>query len=306
MTRDEPGYLRLHAAGELAGRVEKALAALSDCTLCGRQCHAQRLAAEPKGAFCRTGRHAFVCSAFAHLGEEDCLRGTRGSGTVFFSQCNLRCEFCQNYDISYTAAGCRVTAHELAALMLRLQQSGCHNINLVTPSHVVPQILEALLVAAGEGLRLPLVYNTGGYDRVETLQLLDGVIDIYMPDFKFWDPDTADELAHARDYPEVARAAIREMHRQVGDLAIDDDGLARRGLLVRHLVMPGQLEQTRAILRFLSQEISADTYVNVMAQYHPEAHAARHPAINRPLTSAEYRQAQQIARAEGLWRLDKR
>jgi putative pyruvate formate lyase activating enzyme len=244
-----------------------------------------------------------VSSAFAHHGEEDCLRGWAGSGTIFFAHCNLRCVFCQNFEISWQARGRTVTAEEVAGMMLQLQGQGCHNINLVTPSHLVPQILEALLIAARQGLRLPLVYNTGGYDRRETLERLEGVVDLYMPDFKFWNPETARKLAHAADYPEVARAAIKTMHRQVGDLVLDEHGLARRGLLVRHLVMPGGLEETRQILRFLAREISPETFVNLMPQYRPEGLAGRYPAIARPLTTSEFREAMAMAREEGLRRL---
>jgi putative pyruvate formate lyase activating enzyme len=244
-----------------------------------------------------------VNSAFPHHGEEDCLRGWAGSGTIFFSQCNLRCVFCQNFDISWEGHGRLVAAEQLADQMLHLQELGCHNINFVTPSHVVPQILEALVVAAGRGLRLPLVYNTGGYDRVQTLRWLDGVVDIYMPDFKFWNPETAQELAKAANYPEVARAAIKEMHRQVGDLVLDQHGLAHRGLLVRHLVMPGGLDETRQILRFLAQEVSPNTFINVMPQYRPEGLASRFPTIARPLRRSEFQQALAIAREEGLGRL---
>jgi putative pyruvate formate lyase activating enzyme len=208
--------------------------------------------------------------------------------------------FCQNFDISWEGHGRPVTADQLADLMLALQDQGCHNINLVTPSHVVPQILQGLAVAAERGLRLPLVYNTGGYDRVETLRWLDGVIDIYMPDFKFWSPVTACELAQAADYPEVARAAIKEMHRQVGDLVLDQHGLAYRGLLVRHLVVPGGLEETRQILRFLAREVSAETFINMMPQYRPAGLAARYPMIARPLRQAEFEEAVAMARQEGL------
>jgi putative pyruvate formate lyase activating enzyme len=244
-----------------------------------------------------------VSSVFPHHGEEDCLRGWAGSGTIFFSRCNLRCVSCQNFDISWEGHGRPVTAEQLAGQMLRLQDLGCHNINFVTPSHVVPQILEALVMAAERGLHLPLVYNTGGYDRVETLRWLDGVVDIYMPDFKFWKPETAQELANAADYPVVARAAIKEMHRQVDDLVLDAHGLARRGLLVRHLVMPGGLDETREILRFLAREVSPDTFVNVMPQYRPEGFASQYPAIARPLSRTEFQDAVRIAQEEGLRRL---
>jgi len=306
MSSAYPAYLTLLPSGELARRAQTALDALADCALCGRGCHADRRQAPPPKSFCRTGRYARVSSALPHHGEEECLRGWGGSGTIFFSHCNLRCVFCQNFDISWLGEGRLVEAGELAALMLRLQELGCHNINFVTPSHVVPQILEALLAAAAEGLRLPLVYNTGAYDRVDTLRLLEGIVDIYMPDLKFWEPQSSGLLLHAPDYCQVACAAIKEMHRQVGDLLIDERGLARRGLLVRHLVMPGGLAETRQIMRFLAREVSPDTFVNVMPQYHPAGHAAKHPTINRRITTAEYREALAIARQEGLRRLDQR
>jgi putative pyruvate formate lyase activating enzyme len=295
-----PGYLELLESGELARRAREAVEALADCTCCPRLCHADRRYDDSPQSHCRTGRLALVSSVFPHHGEEDCLRGWAGSGTVFFSQCNLRCVFCQNFDISWQGHGQPVTAEQLAAQMLRLQERGCHNINFVTPSHVVPQILEALVVAAEGGLRLPLVYNTGGYDRLETLRWLDGITDIYMPDFKFWKPETAQELAEAADYPDVARAAIKEMHRQVDDLVLDERGLARRGLLVRHLVMPGGMDETREILRFLARDVSPNTFVNVMPQYRPEGLASRYPAIARPLSQGEFRQAVKVAADEGL------
>jgi putative pyruvate formate lyase activating enzyme len=298
-----PGYSELLESGELARRAREAVEALADCICCPRQCHADRRQEDSPRSYCRTGRLAVVSNAFPHHGEEDCLRGWAGSGTIFFSQCNLRCVFCQNFDISWEGHGRPVTADQLADQMLRLQELGCHNINFVTPSHVVPQILEALVVAAEWGLRLPLVYNTGGYDRVETLRWLDGVVDIYMPDFKFWKPEIAQELARAADYPDMARAAVKEMHRQVGDLVLDEHGLARRGLLVRHLVMPGGLDETREILRFLAQEVSPDTFVNVMPQYRPEGLASQYPTIARPLKGSEFQAAVTIAREEGLRRL---
>ncbi len=299
-----PSYLKLLCEGELARRAERAVASLAECTGCARQCRADRISMRGRKPFCRTGRLAWVSSFFAHHGEEDCLRGRYGSGTIFFSHCNLRCVFCQNFDISWQAAGRPVSAETLAQMMLDLQARRCHNINLVTPSHVVPQILEALVLAAQQGLRLPLVYNTGGYDSLETLRLLEGVVDIYMPDLKFMDPEVAGQLAKAPDYPEVVRAAIREMHRQVGDLVLDESGLARRGLLVRHLVMPAGKAGTREAMQFLAREISPNTYVNLMRQYRPEGYAFRYPEIDRPLAPAEWHEALAVARQEGIHRLD--
>ncbi len=301
-----PAYAALLESGRLAQRARQAVGMLADCHLCGRQCHADRRAETVPLAFCRTGRHAVVSSAFAHHGEEDCLRGTRGSGTIFLSHCNLRCVFCQNFEISWEGEGRPVHAAELADLMLGLQRQGCHNINFVTPSHVVPQILEALVLAAEQGLRLPLVYNTGGYDQVETLHLLEGVVDIYMPDLKCLSPQLARAWTRAEDYPEVACRAIREMHRQVGDLVLDADGLARRGLLVRHLVMPNCREDTRRVMRFLAREISPNTFVNLMPQYRPEGLAHRYDELSRPLRIEEYRRALAGAHEEGIWRFDRR
>ncbi|MDK1292895.1 MAG: radical SAM protein, partial [Actinomycetota bacterium] len=238
-----------------------------------------------KWSACKTGRHAVVSSAFAHFGEEDCLRGWLGSGTIFFAHCNLRCVFCQNYDISQgVPPGVDrevTTAPELAAMMLTLQSMGCHNINFVTPEHVVPQVLEALPIAVESGLTLPIVYNTSAYDALESLAWLDGIVDIYMPDFKFWSPERARAYMKAADYPEAARAAVKEMHRQVGPLVMDADGLAQRGVLLRHLVMPGLLDETRSILEWIAEELGTDTYVNLMAQYYPAGKVAadRYPEL---------------------------
>ncbi|MBI2160390.1 MAG: radical SAM protein [Candidatus Rokubacteria bacterium] len=298
-----PAYLGLPLA-ELRRRAAVAIEGLAACTACPRNCRVNRL--ENKTAACRSGRYARVASYFPHRGEEDCLRGWRGSGTIFFSWCNLRCVHCQNFDISQQGAGEETRPEALATMMLELQDMGCHNINLVTPEHVVPQILEALPFAVARGLRLPIVYNTGAYDALESLQLLDGIVDIYMPDFKFWDRELSLKYLRARDCPEVARAAIREMHRQVGDLVIGADGLARRGLLVRHLVMPGGIAGTREIMRFLAEEISKDTYVNVMDQYYPAGRVSRERffEINRRITRAEYDEAVRAALEAGLHRLD--
>jgi len=299
----EPSYLALHRSGELDRRAAEAVAALADCTVCPRDCHVDRLA--DLRMFCATGRRARVATHFAHFGEEDCLRGWNGSGTIFFSWCNLRCVFCQNGDISQKPEGEEVDAERLAAMMLELQAAGCHNVNFVTPEHVVPQVLEAVAIAADCGLRLPLVYNTSSYDSPESLRWMEGVIDIYMPDFKYWDPDRAERYLKARDYPEVARRTIREMHRQVGDLSFDSRGLARRGLLVRHLVMPDAVEDGIRILDWLAREVSSDTYVNVMDQYFPTHKASRYPEIDRRTSRREFRAVRRRAATLGL-RLDER
>ena len=297
----EPCYLALHRSGELRRRAERALEELADCCACPRDCHVDRLA--NKTAVCKTGRYARVASYFPHRGEEDCLRGRRGSGTIFFAWCNLRCVFCQNFDISQQPAGVEVLPARLADMMLELQAQGCHNINFVTPEHVVPQILEALPLAVDGGLRLPLLYNTSGYDALRSLRLLDGIVDIYMPDFKMWDPALARKYLKAEDYPEAARKAIREMHRQVGDLVFDESGLARRGLLVRHLVMPGGVASSAEVIRFLAEEISPKTYINVMDQYRPAGKVGRNPkydAIARRADRTEYETAAELAREAGL------
>ncbi len=300
----EPAYVRLLRSGELTQRVSQAYEHLSHCDLCGWECGVDRCAG--KLGVCRTGERARVSSYGPHLGEEDPLRGWRGSGTIFFSRCNLRCQFCQNYDISQTDAGEEVEPLELAAMMLELQAYGCHNINLVSPSHVVAPILAAVLIAAQAGLRLPLVYNSGGYDSLAALRLLDGVIDIYMPDMKYASAQIARYYSKIPHYPEVNQAAVREMHRQVGDLQIDERGLAQRGLLVRHLVLPNGLASTAEIVRFLAEEISPNTYLNLMDQYRPAYHASQYPKINRRITRQEYEEAVKLAHQAGLYRLDQR
>jgi putative pyruvate formate lyase activating enzyme len=304
MAAFEPAYLRLLHTGELKARVKRAYEHLSVCDVCPWRCPVDRRAGE--AGVCRTGVRAKVSSYGPHLGEEDPLRGWRGSGTIFFSRCNLRCRYCQNHDISQTDAGSEVEPEELAEIMLRLQHSGCHNINLVSPTHVVPQVMAAVLIAAQAGLRLPLVYNTGGYDSLEMLRLLDGVVDIYMPDMKYSDAKIARQYSTVRDYPQVNQAAVREMHRQVGDLQIDERGLATRGLLVRHLILPNDLAGTQEVLRFLAEEISPNTYLNLMDQYRPAYRAFRYPELNRRITMEEYRSAVQMALDLGLRRLDER
>jgi putative pyruvate formate lyase activating enzyme len=297
-------YLEAYRSGRLAERIDKGLKWLKKCTLCPRFCRIDRLAGQ--AGYCRTGRKAVVASYSPHFGEESPLVGKRGSGTIFFSNCNLCCVFCQNYEISHGGTGIPATPEELADIMLYLQQLGCHNINFVTPSHVIVQILEALPYAVEKGLHVPLVYNSGGYDRVPALKLLDGIVDIYMPDFKFWDSNAAARLCDAADYPARAREAVREMHRQVGNLECDASGVALRGLLVRHLVMPEGLAGTPSVMHFLAQEISSDTYVNIMDQYHPCGEALGQAQIGRIITSKEFQEALDSARKEGMKRLDQR
>ena len=302
----EPCYLRLHESGELEERVKSALDQLRSCAVCPRDCRADRLA--DKFAVCKTGRYAVVGSHFPHFGEEDCLRGSKGSGTIFFSGCNLRCVFCQNFEISWQLRGTPAPPRKLAAMMLELQAMGCHNINLVTPEHVVPQIIEALPHAIEGGLRLPIVYNTSAYDSMESLELMDGIVDIYMPDLKYWDSEMARKYSKAPDYPDVARRTIKEMHRQVGELALDEQGLAKRGLIIRHLVMPEEIAGTREVLRWIAREISPDTYVNLMAQYYPAGKVSpkEYSEINRRVTPYEYEKALDEAWRAGLKRLDPR
>ncbi|MBN2555807.1 MAG: radical SAM protein [Anaerolineales bacterium] len=301
--KTNPAYLALAAAGELSKRAALAREHLQACDLCARNCSVDR---NTTPGACRTGINARVASYGAHHGEEDPLRGIRGSGTIFFAWCNLRCVYCQNADISQTESGREVHADELAAIMLALQAQGCHNINLVSPSHVVAPILEALELAAENGLTLPLVYNTGGYDSLAALSLLEDVIDIYMPDMKYSNAATGTRLSSVEQYPRVNRAAVKEMHRQVGDLILDADGLAERGLLVRHLVLPGGLSGTGHIVNFLAEEISTNTYINIMDQYHPAHQAHRYPPLNRRLKSGEYLAALAAAKKAGLNRLDSR
>ena len=298
-----PAYLNLPEV-VLQERAREAYARMEHCNLCARRCDVNRLAGE-KGV-CKIGVQARVSSYGPHLGEENPLRGWRGSGTIFFARCNLRCQYCQNHDISQTDAGMEVTAQELARVMLELQASGCHNINFVSPSHVVPQILSALPIAVQGGLRLPLVYNTGGYDALDTLQVLDGIVDIYMPDMKYANAGYAKKYSRVLDYPRVNRAAVKEMHCQVGDLHIDESGLATRGLLVRHLILPRNLAGTRQIIQFLADEISKNTYLNLMAQYRPAYNASRYPELNRRITADEYNAAVGMAKKAGLTNLDAR
>jgi putative pyruvate formate lyase activating enzyme len=304
----EPSYLKLHRSGELRERARRALELLRgpSCKVCPRLCKVDRLADER--GLCRIGRRATVASHFPHFGEENCLRGWRGSGTIFFSGCNLRCPFCQNFDVSWQVQGEETSAERLAGMMLELQSHGCHNINWVTPEHVVPQILEALPLAVEGGLRLPIVYNTSAYDSTDSLALMDGVVDVYMPDLKLVSSERARRYVGKREYGDVMRQNVREMQRQVGDLVLDERGLARRGLICRHLVMPGLLDETEAVLRFVADELGAGTYVNLMGQYYPagKVRDGRYEEINRRPQADELERAFEIADELGLRRLDRR
>lgn len=297
-----PSYVRLWETGELAERAAEAVQRLAHCELCPRRCGVDKLR-DARGK-CRTGRQAVVSSYGPHFGEEPPLVGRHGSGTLFFANCNMACIYCQNHEISHLGEGVSTGTEQLARIMVALQNRGCPNVNLVSPSHVVPQLLESLVMAAGMGLRVPLVYNTGGYDAVDTLRLLDGVVDIYMPDMKYSDERVARALSGVAGYVEANRAAVQEMHRQVGDLVMDEGGVARRGLLVRHLVLPDGLAGTEGVAAFLAQQLSLHTYVNVMDQYRPCFQAWNHPALRNRTSREEFRQALAIVRTQGLTRLD--
>ncbi len=295
-----PRYLELYRTGELDERISRLQEILASCVLCPRQCRKNRLAGET--GYCRSGAEAVVSAVHPHFGEEDMLVGEGGSGTIFFAGCNLLCIYCQNYEISFFREG-RITPPEaLARSMLELQRMGCHNINLVTPTHYAPRIVQSLKPAIEGGLSIPLVYNCGGYESMSTLQLLDGIVDIYMPDIKYGDSVPAARYSNAPDYFDRCREAIKEMHRQVGDLVLDDRGIARHGLLVRHLVLPNDLAGSREVLRFIAEEISRETYVNIMFQYRPLFRAMAYAELNRRPTPAEYRAVIQMARGFGLHR----
>ncbi len=293
-----PKYIKEKHQGGLLEKIQQASALLTACTLCPRGCKVDRTKGEP--GYCTTGEKAVVASFSAHFGEEPQLVGDSGSGTIFFSHCNLKCVFCQNYDISVRGTGQAVEDEQIAGIMLHLQKIGCHNINLVTPTHVVPNILKALDIAVDCGLNLPLVYNCSGYESLETLGILKNIIDIYMPDFKFWDPELSKRYCHAKDYPGTARAAIREMNDQVGDLVVDGEGIACSGLIVRHLVMPGNLDGTYHILKFLKEKVSAHTHVNLMSQYHPMGEANNIKELSRCLRPDEFRRALDMAKQLNL------
>lgn len=296
-----PAYLQL-PPGVLSDRVRYVEDILKKCTLCPRECGIDRTAGE-KG-FCKTGDKPFISSHGPHFGEERPLVGRFGSGTIFMGNCNLGCIFCQNYSISHLGEGVEISFEKLSDIMLSLQEQGCHNINLVTPTHQMPVILRSLLIASGKGLKLPIVYNCGGYESLQAIEILDGIIDIYMPDFKYIDPGMALKYSKAEDYPQAAMTAIKEMHRQVGDLIMDKRGIAMRGLLVRHLVLPGGIAGTSGMVRFIAEKISKNTYINIMDQYHPCYKAFEKPPLDRRITLEEYNEAVKLATAAGLERLD--
>ncbi|PIU65694.1 MAG: radical SAM protein [Armatimonadetes bacterium CG07_land_8_20_14_0_80_40_9] len=298
----KPGYLNLFQSGELKKRIEKAYQILKSCQLCPRNCKVNRL--EGELGFCRSGLLPKVSSFSPHFGEEAPLVGRHGSGTIFFTNCNLGCIFCQNYEISHLGKGEEVTKEELSKMMLHLQSLGCHNINFVTPTHFVPQILAALELAVKMGLNVPLVYNCGGYEAKEVIALLEGIFDIYMPDIKYEDSEVSKKYSKAEDYPQIVKVAVKEMHRQVGDLILDGRGIAKKGLLVRHLVLPEGLAGTKGVMQYLAREVSLNTYVNIMDQYHPCYQAEEYPEIKRPISRAEYREAVDFALEEGISRLD--
>ncbi len=293
----EPSYIRLYEIGELKKRVEKAVSMLSDCNVCPHNCKVNRL--EEQKGFCKTGRNVYVASFFPHKGEEFPIRGYNGSGTIFFSYCNMGCVYCQNYDISQMGEGIEVTPEKLASIMIDLQKYGCHNINWVTPSHIVPQILESLYIAVKKGLKIPIVYNTSSYDSLESLKLLDGVVDIYLADLKYLSNIYGKKYSKVRNYSDVAKESIKEMYKQVGDLKVDENGIAYRGLLVRHLVLPNDISTTYRVLKFL-KSISPNIYVNVMSQYHPYFKAFDYPELSRMIDSEEYLKSLNYAEKLGL------
>ncbi|HKZ46873.1 MAG TPA: radical SAM protein [Thermodesulfobacteriota bacterium] len=297
-----PSYIKLYETGELQKRIDALNMILEDCHLCPRNCRVNRFKGE-KGV-CRVGSLPMVSSFHAHFGEEKPLVGYYGSGTIFLTYCNLKCLFCQNYDISHLGEGREVSLKELGDMMISLMRQGCHNINFVTPTHQTAQIVSALPYAIERGLGIPLVYNCGGYEFLETIKLLDGIFDIYMPDFKYGSNESAKKLSAAPDYVEITKVAIKEMHKQVGDLKMDKRGIAERGLLIRHLVLPEGLAGTWEVMKFIATEISKNTYINIMDQYRPCYKVFEHPPMNRRITGEEFEEAVRIAREEGLGRLD--
>jgi putative pyruvate formate lyase activating enzyme len=299
--RADPSYLALYRTGELQQRIVLLERLLGSCTLCPRDCRVNRLGGEL--GLCRAGNQLVLAAAFPHFGEERPLSGQGGSGAIFISWCNLLCQFCQSWEVNHRGEGMPISVRELAGTMVDLQSRGCHNVNFVTPTHYAPQLIAALPWAIEQGFRLPLVYNCGGYESLEVIQLLDGIVDIYLPDLKSFDPYASDRyLDGVVDYPEVVRTVLKEMHRQVGDLVLDQHGIAQRGLIVRHLVMPGLTEDSYAILRFIADELSPQTYINIMDQYRPCFQAGRSPEIARRTTPAEHGAVVAMAHRLGLHR----
>ncbi|MEE9591059.1 MAG: radical SAM protein [Thermodesulfobacteriota bacterium] len=295
-----PSYIKLYNSGELEKRSGLLNEVLKECRLCPRRCGVNRL--QGKTGVCSAGKDLMISSAFPHFGEEPPLVGYYGSGTIFLTHCNLRCIFCQNFDISHLGEGRSTTTSEMAKQMLRLQRKGCHNINFVTPTHYAPQIVASLIKAVEDGLELPIVWNCGGYESIDVIRLLEGIVDIYMPDIKYSRSESAMRYSNAADYPDVVKEVVKEMHRQVGDLVLDSRGIAIKGLLVRHLVMPGGVEETKEIIRFVAEEISMETYINIMDQYRPMYKAGEYQEINRRITSDEYAEAIETAKRYGFHR----
>ncbi|MGC8738800.1 MAG: radical SAM protein [Candidatus Hydrogenedens sp.] len=303
MQRREPIYLNINKDKE-EEYLEWARKSLQNCYACPRHCGVNRY--KNQSGHCKIGQYARVSSAFPHFGEESCLVGWHGSGTIFFSGCNLNCVFCQNYEISQYPSGAECSAEIIAEMMLNLQSLGCHNINLVTPSHVIPQIIEVLIIAKRSGLQIPIVYNTNAYDNIESLKILENWIDIYMPDIKYWEEETACKYSNAKNYPDIAKESIKEMHRQVGDLIINSDGIAQRGLLVRHLVMPGLIHETKEILKWIASDISKNTYINIMGQYRPTYKVPHNPCylkISRRPMREEIEEVIHFSKLCGLTRI---
>ncbi|MFH1783512.1 MAG: radical SAM protein [bacterium] len=298
--KKEPSYIQLYKSGKLYDRIEALNAKLEVCTLCPRSCGINRL--KDEAGVCRTGKMPIVSSHNVHFGEEPPISGISGSGTIFFTNCNLRCVFCQNYPISQMGNGKDVSLQELATIMVTLQQRGCHNINLVSPTHVIAQVVEALPMAIDHGLKIPFVYNSGGYDSCETLRLLDGIVDIYMPDAKYANDESAKKYSDAPNYVQINQKAVKEMYRQVGDLVIDKTGVAERGLLVRHLVLPDDIANSQKVLEFIAEEISQKTYISLMAQYHPAYRSNEFPSVSRKITQEEYERVLAVTERLGLER----
>lgn len=294
-----PAYLESYHNGMLNKIIEKGFKLLGSCCICPRKCGINRLKNE-KG-FCKTGLKPKVCSFLPHHGEEPPISGSRGSGTIFFSNCNMTCVYCQNYEFSQLGEGREVEFEELADFMTRLEDMGCHNVNLVTPTHVMPQILKALSMAINKGLNIPLVYNTGGYELAEVLKLLDGIVDIYLPDMRYADNDMAIKYSGAQDYPKYNQEALKEMHRQVGVAKINAEGIIERGMIIRHLVLPHNIAGTEQIMKFIARELSQYTYISLMSQYTPHYQAHKFKDISRRITYEEYQAAKEAMQRYGLY-----